>query len=151
MHIRAVMRIDIIEREQGTSALNTNGSGAPSQNQPCPRVQTTPSAIRGEGRRLDSHIQDQTKDSGRPHLEGEKSKFKSKSQPIHTIKAQPSRFWVDDPYGYTKGGNFLYAPPECGRYGIRAGDRNARECTKPRTQERADFIQVGDGMSDPRL
>jgi hypothetical protein len=72
MHIRAVMRIDIIEREQGTSALNTSGSGAPSQNQPCPRVHTTPNAIRGEGRRLDIHFQDQTKDSGRPYLEGEK-------------------------------------------------------------------------------
>jgi hypothetical protein len=71
MHIRAVMRIDIIEREQGTSALNTSGSGAPSQEQTCPRVHTTSSAIRSDGRRLDSHFQDQTKDSGRPYLEGE--------------------------------------------------------------------------------
>ena len=56
MHIRAVIRIDIIEREQGTFARNTISTGAPYQDQPCPRVHTNPSAIRGEGRWLDSYF-----------------------------------------------------------------------------------------------
>jgi hypothetical protein len=92
------MRIDIIERKQGTFSLNTSGSGAPYQDRSCPRDRTTHSAIRGDRRRLDSHFQDQTKDNERPYLEGEKSKAKNKSQPNHTTKAQPSRSEVGDTY-----------------------------------------------------
>jgi len=65
------MRIDIIEREQGTFALNTITTGAPYQDQPCPRIHTNLSAIPGKDQRLDSHFQEKTKDSEPPYLDSE--------------------------------------------------------------------------------